>query len=310
MNILSDLDSRGLIHPPKWLINNTQYLVVTGSQAYGIETPESDFDIYGFSIPPKEDVFPHLKGVIDGFGKQIQKFEQWSEQHITHPDIKNGRQHDLSVYGIVKFFQLVMENNPNMIETLFVPTNCVLHSSQIGNLVRENRKEFLHKGCWHKLKGYAFSQMHKMENKNPVGKRIELVEKYGYDTKFASHVVRLLGEAEMVLMEGDIDLQRNREQLKAIRRGEWTEQQIKEYFSSKEKQLEELYLKSTLRHSPDEPKIKDLLLECLTIHYGNLDKTIVRQDIATSALKKIEGILEDVRRQTEIQNIRSIKTDG
>jgi hypothetical protein len=42
--------------------------------------------------------------------------------------------------------------------------------------------------------------------------------------KFAYHVIRLLGEAEQILLEGDIDLRRNSAQLKAIRRGDvkWT----------------------------------------------------------------------------------------
>ena len=117
--------------------------------------------------------------------------------------------YDLTIYGIVKFFNLAMENNPNVIDSLFTPVNCVLHSTRVGNLVRENRKLFLHKGAWPKFKGYAYSQLHKISIKQPQGKRAELVERHGYDTKFAYHVVRLLTEVEMILMEQDIDLQRN-----------------------------------------------------------------------------------------------------
>ena len=53
----------------------------------------------------------------------------------------------------MRFFQLVMENNPNMIDALFTPPNCVIHATRAGELVRENRRMFLHKGCWHRFNG-------------------------------------------------------------------------------------------------------------------------------------------------------------
>lgn len=43
----------------------------------------SDVDIYGFTIPPKNIVFPHLDGYIHGFGKQPEQFEQFIQHHIN-----------------------------------------------------------------------------------------------------------------------------------------------------------------------------------------------------------------------------------
>jgi len=203
--------------------------------------------------------------------------------------------YDLTIFGIVKFFALAMENNPNIIDSLFTPTTCVLHSTRVGNLVRENRKLFLHKGAWPKFKGYAYSQLHKIAIKQPQGKRAELVAEHGYDTKFGYHVVRLIGEVEQILVEGDIDLQRNNEQLKAIRRGEWTEARLREWFSDKEAHLERAYAESTLRAVPDEPRIKTLLLNALEEHYGSLDGCVVDPDRAVAALRNIQAELERVR---------------
>ncbi len=284
--IIRMLKEAGKIHPPHWLISNVQYLSIVGSEAYGVAKDESDHDIYGFAIPPKEDVFPHLKGEILGFGRHHNRFEQWQEHHVLHEDV----QYDFTVFSIVRYFQLLMENNPNIIDSLFTPQNCVLHVTLIGQMVRENRAIFLHKGAWFKFKGYAYSQMHKMKVKSPEGKRRESVEKYGYDVKFAYHIVRLLNEIEQILTEGDLDLQRNNEQLKAIRRGEWTEQQIVDYFNDKEKHLEELYTKSSLPKAPDEEKIKALLLQCLQRHYGSLDSAIVTTGKYEQALRQIAEI--------------------
>jgi hypothetical protein len=89
-----------------------------------------------------------------------------------------------------------------------------------------------------------------------------------------------------------LDLERNREQLKSIRRGDWTLDEIDLYFQKKELELESLYTVSTLRHSPDEEKIKSLLLECLEMHYGSLEACIVSQDKNEKALKEIQEILD------------------
>jgi uncharacterized protein len=286
--ILQKLKTKQLITCPEWLPDNTHYLTIMGSQSYGVSTESSDFDVYGFAIPLKEDLFPHLRGEIVGFGTPKNRFDCWQQHHID--DKESGKEYDFQVFSIVKYFDLCLRNNPNVIDSLFTPANCVLHSTQISEYLRENRKMFLHKGAWHKFKGYAFSQMHKMSIKEPEGKRKEVVDKYGFDLKFGYHVVRLLNEIEMILIEGDLDLQRNREQLKAIRRGEWTKEQVVQYFTDKEKSLEETYAKSTLPWSPDEEKIKKLLLICLEMHYGSLDKVIVVPDKYENALRQIKEI--------------------
>lgn len=297
MSTVRKLKEAGLITPPKFVPYNIHYETIMGSVAYGVSSDTSDMDIYGFCIPPKDEVFPHLAGEIPGFGRQKQRFEQYQQHHILDPSALagEGRTYDITIYSIVKYFQLCMENNPNMIDSLFTPINCVRHITKIGGMVRERRRSFLHKGAWHKFKGYAYAQLHRMSNKDPLGKRAELVEKYGYDVKFAYHVVRLLDEVEQIMREGDIDLQRNREQLKSIRRGEWTEAQIREYFAAKEHQLEHLYSESSLPYAPDEAQIKRLLLNCLEEHYGNLAECIVDPDAAILALREIQATLERVQ---------------
>jgi len=292
-NIFLKLEEKKLISPPKWLGNNIIYLTIVGSVAYATEdtTKESDIDICGVCIPPKNDVFPWLAGAIPQFD-EINSFQQYIAHHICDENSKD-KEYDITVHGIVKYFKLLMENNPSFIETLFTSHECILQITKIGNLLRENRKIFLNKGCWQKFKGYSYSMLHKMNSKTPKegSKRFELREKFGYDVKFGMHTVRLLLQAEQLLSEGDLDLRRNKEQLKSIRRGEWTTQKIKEWAQNKEKQLEELYLKSSLPCVPDKAKIKSLLLNCLEEHYGNLEACIVNPNQAVIALNQIQEIL-------------------
>jgi hypothetical protein len=132
--------------------------------------------------------------------------------------------------------------------------------------------------------------MHKIRNKVNASneKRAETIAKHGYDLKFAYHTIRLLNEVEQILVEGDLDLQRNREQLKEIRRGEWSLEQVEGYFESKEKLLEATYAASKLPHAPDEAVIKKILLECMELHYGDLG-TAIKRDV------NIEGLVRDLQ---------------
>jgi predicted nucleotidyltransferase len=297
MSTLQRLVDRGLIRPPAWLPENVQYETIMGSVAYGVSSDTSDIDVYGWAIPPKEDIFPHLRGEIPGFGEPAKRFQVYQEHHVEDKDALagHGRMYDLTIFGIVKFFQLAMENNPNIVDSLFTPATCVLHTTKVGLLVREQRKIFLHKGAWPKFKGYAYAQLHKIAIKRPRGKRAKLVAEHGYDTKFAYHVVRVIGEVEQILTAGDIDLERDNETLKAIRRGEWTEDRLRRWFADKEAQLERAYSESKLRAAPDEPRIKALLINVLEEHYGSLDACVVDPDRSIVALRNIQAELERVR---------------
>lgn len=295
--LLQELEKKKLISPPSWLTDNCQYLTIAGSNSYGTADTNvnSDFDLYGFCIPKKEMLFEHLAGDVPGFGRQKKRFEQFLANHVFDPDALggSGREYDITCYNIVKYFNLLMDNNPACIDTLFTSQECILHITKVGHMIRDNRKLFLHKGLKHRYLGYAFSMLHKMTTKNPKGKRKELREKHGFDSKFAMNVVRLLGEAEMLLAEGDLDLRRNCEHLKAIRRGEVSETEIRKWASEKELYLEKLYNESNLPHSPNEEKIKQLLLNCLEQHYGSLDKCIVNPNKYQNALLKIKEIIEE-----------------
>jgi len=281
-----------------WMSDNIHYITMMGSVAYGVSSDTSDTDIYSFCIPPKEDLFPHLKNEIVGFGNAKHannRFRNFQQHHIN--DVDAEKQYDINVYNIVDFFQLVMENNPNMIDSLFTPQFCVLHSTRVGQMVRENRKMFLHLGAWHCFKGYAYAQLKKCGSQKRVGKRKEVVEQFGFDPKFAYHIVRNLNEIEQILTEGDLDLQRNREQLKSIRRGEWTLKQIEEYFDRKELELETLYNENKVglpwgpSHKGLQDKVKNLLFQCLEEHYGSLDKCVVNPDAAVMALREVSDVL-------------------
>ena len=160
---------------PPFLKTNVHYETIMGSHAYGVadtsvKSKVPDFDVYGFAIPPKELIFPHLAGHIPGFGPEPPNFEQFQKHHMFEEDALGGigKEWDLQIFNIVKFFELCRENNPNMIDSLYTPENCVIHCTRIGRMVRDSRRLFLSKESWKKFRGYAQSQLKKMNDKTIV----------------------------------------------------------------------------------------------------------------------------------------------
>jgi hypothetical protein len=87
--------------------------------------------------------------------------------------------------------------------------------------------------------------------------------------------VRLLGEVEQILIEGDLDPQRNRAQVKAVKRGDWSLEEVESYFSDKERALEQVYVESKLPAKPRQSQIRQLLIQCVEESYGSIDKMLV-----------------------------------
>ncbi|QDJ96543.1 nucleotidyl transferase [Xanthomonas phage Xoo-sp13] len=280
MSVIKKLYKNGNMQIGQTWATDTSYEVIMGSIAYGVAVDNSDMDIHAITVPPKEMVFPHLANHIHGFGKAPESFEVF-QQHNIQVEQTN---YDLAIYSIVKFFNLAMENNPNILDMLWVPENCVTHMDAVGKHIRLNRKNFLHKGAYHRFRGYAYQQLKRLENSN----RKELIEKYGYDTKFAYHIVRLALQCEQILTHGDMDFSINAPFIKEIRNGALTLDELRDWYKRKEEDLDKLYASSNLQYSPNEQFIKEILLGCLEIKYGSLAD--VYQGIDSDAFRKLEQI--------------------
>lgn len=298
-NILIRLEDENKIHPPSFLVPNTVYLTYMGSKAYATQLDKSDLDVYGVTVPPLKTLYPSSYGHIEGFANDdMDRFDQWQETNILH---ENGTsRYDFAIYSIAKYFQLCMKCNPNMIDSLFTPANCIVHMTKVGEHIRNNRKLFLSKACYHTFTGYAYSQFGKIKggtNKaNP--ERKHTIELYGYDVKFGYHLIRLLDECEMILREGDLDLQTSKERLKSIRRGEWKLEDIERYFKNSQETLDDLYHTSSLQHKPDEIKIKQLLTECISMFYASQQN----EEIDIQAYKQDQSKLNLIRKLKELIN--------
>lgn len=120
-----------------------------------------------------------------------------------------------------------------------------------------------------KLKLYykLYKNYEKRDEKDPIGKRRELIDKFGFDVKFAAHIIRLLDEIEQILTEKTLDLRRSRKMQKFIREGGWKIEDVVNYFNEKEIELEKINNQSDLPYKVNEEEIRSLLIECLRMFF-------------------------------------------
>jgi predicted nucleotidyltransferase len=126
--------------------------IISGSYLYGTQTETSDKDFVGIFIPDVEHIL--------GFQKCEEVDLSVIEKDSSGKNTVNAV--DRKFYEFRKFIKLAMENNPNILEILFVNKEDTLFVNDFGKELLEMRHMFPYRGLKAKFLGYAFSQKHKM----------------------------------------------------------------------------------------------------------------------------------------------------
>ncbi len=93
--------------------------------------------------------------------------------------------------------------------------------------------------------------------RNP--KRAATEAKYGYDTKHAMHLVRLMRMGMEILGTGKVNVFReDREELLDIRRGAWSYEELEQYAQDSDKELASLYIHTKLPKVPPVVQVEAL----------------------------------------------------
>ncbi|NES99445.1 MAG: nucleotidyltransferase [Sphaerospermopsis sp. SIO1G1] len=102
-----------------------------------------------------------------------------------------------------------------------------------------------------------------LKNRNPS--RAEMERKSGYDLKHGMHCIRLLRSGLEILQTQEIIVDRriagDVEDLKAILSGDYTYEQLMQMAEDLVKQMDAVYVKSTLKSQPDLEEINNLCIE-------------------------------------------------
>lgn len=113
---------------------------ISGSHLYGTSTPESDMDTRGIFIPTEEYFY--------GFLNRTEQYEDKVEDTVYHE--------------IRKFLILSLENNPNIVEFLFVPESGWRWATKEWEEIVENRDSIISKKVKFTFSGYAHAQLKKI----------------------------------------------------------------------------------------------------------------------------------------------------
>jgi hypothetical protein len=224
-----------------------------------------------------------------------------------------------------------MDNNPTMLEQLFIPENIIIFKNSLGVELLDHKHLFPHQGLYYRFLGYAHSQKKKMivklekyedylevqealKNADPrdtinhikdkldkyiigqhllvgdikiptgslvkkainiidkrfknITNRTELVKKYGYDTKFASHLIRLVLEGIELLGTGKLVFPLlYREYIMDIKQGKYSLDDIINEFNTLEQRMNVAVEQTKLPKYPDKQKINQLSIDLLIKHF-------------------------------------------
>lgn len=192
-------------------LNNEILRGVVGSTALGTALEGTDDrDEMGIFIEPPE--------YVCGLGKL---------DHYIQRDQPEGVRSqpgdlDLTLYSLRKFCRLAAQGNPSVLILLWLPDHTI--RTPAGEALLGIRDAFVSQEAGKRFLGYLVSQRMRLTGeRSKTVSRPELVERFGYDTKFAMHALRLGLEGIEYLTERRLTLptpEKDRATLMAVRRGE------------------------------------------------------------------------------------------
>jgi len=265
---------------PKNIVNSHrglgEWAILTayrGSIAHGMYVPQNDpnciddKDVMSVCIPPL-DYYLGLKEFGNKGTREIM-IDEW----------------DIVIYEFKKFINMLIQGNPNVLSMLWLEGKHYIKLTNAGQKLIDNRNLFVGRHVYRSFTGYAYGQLHRMTHSACNGymgaKRKQLVDKFGFDVKNASHLIRLLRMSIEFLKDGELYIKReDAPQLLEIKRGEWSLDKVKAEADRLFKLAEDAYLHSSLPKGPDVGAINELCIEIISYcNIGHKVPQIVLSDL-------------------------------
>lgn len=235
-----------------------------GSQVHGLAIEGTDdHDEMGIFVEPKERVYG-TKPPLDTYS--------WR----TQPEgVRSGPgDTDLVMYSLRHYLRLAGQGNPTVLLPLYAPDEFVLSVGSIGEDLRQRRNMFLSKAGIERFLGYMKQQHIRMMGggkRNRVPNRPELIEKYGWDTKYGSHAVRLALQALQIIREGTLTLpmpEHDRDFVRSVKTGAQRRDDINWWLTVMEDTVRKDLAESALPDQPHWPTINKWSIEAHESHWS------------------------------------------
>lgn len=179
---------------------------------------------------------------------------------------------DLTVYSLRKFARLALQGNPTILNLLFVPPHeCVVRDAN-GTRLQELAPAFASRQAGARYLGYLEAQRRRLtgERGQMNVSRPELVERYGFDTKYAMHMLRLGFQGVEYLRTGRLTLpmaEPARSYLRGVRLGRESFQAVLTRAGELERELKDLLETSPLPETPDTNTVETWMIRTYWDHW-------------------------------------------
>jgi uncharacterized protein len=238
---------------------------VVGSGVHGIAIlGQDDHDEMGVFIEPRDHVYG-TRRPVDTYTWRTQPEGARSGPGDT----------DLVLYSLRHYVGLAAKGNPTALLPLWAPDQQVLDVTDEGRRLRNIRQAFMSQQAVHRFLGYMHAQHERMlggGKRNRVPNRPELIARHGYDTKFASHALRLAYQGHEVAVDGRLTLpmpDQVRDNVLAVKRGAWSQQRVSDLIVELTAHIETV-LRTTcpLPEQPDWERINAVMIRLHEQHWN------------------------------------------
>ena len=238
---------------------------LVGSTVHGLNVNDGieDRDEMGVCVEPLADAMA-LSG----------SFEQFIYRTAVEREGREGARSiagdlDLVIYSLRKWTRLALKGNPTILLLLFTPDEQLVHCDELGRELRALAPEIVSKRVRGRYLGYLKAQKERLLGERGQKRihRPELEEMYGFDTKYAMHMLRLGFQGIEILQTGRLSLpmrEPERSFLLDVRMGKVGEAACIERAGELEAELVELAVKSPLRDEPNEHLVERWVLDAYT----------------------------------------------
>lgn len=239
---------------------NTILRGLVGSTVHGLSvSDQDDRDEMGVCVEPPE----HFFGLRP-------RFEQWTFR--TKPEgVRSGPGDlDLVVYSLAKWARLAVGGNPTILTMLFIPEEHLGVLTDEGRELRTLAPAFIGRNILGPYLGYMQQQRHRLTNKVKMPNRPELVERYGYDTKYAGHLLRLGYQGLEMATTGRLALpmvEPVRQRILDVRTGKVAEADVLREAEDLEARLKALETDGDLP-LPDAARVERFVIDCYRKRWG------------------------------------------
>jgi uncharacterized protein len=163
--------------------------ILAGSHIHGINVETSDRDEEAVIIEPLKEAF--------GLEKPFEEL------------IRESPERDIKYVSLRKWCSLALKGNPNFLLTLFAPKESIIKEDSRGGKLREMAPHFLSRQAIKSHLGYLKGQRHRMLSGSNGGRgkpRQDKIDQFGFDTKYAMHLIRLAWQGWELASIGRINL--------------------------------------------------------------------------------------------------------